>query len=113
MVLLGPHLGDEENGDEKNYDAMWHVRIGMALDDLQRVGKEAGARQAKRNGLLLARLRTQFEAAQSIGVLEVAPSLPTKIDRAIANADLLPNSAAKRCLLLALVGLRRNLSSSS
>ncbi|HWU04044.1 MAG TPA: FUSC family protein, partial [Novosphingobium sp.] len=110
MVLLGPHVATLGNGDALTCDRLRDIRIGMALDDLQRVGQDAGLRQARRSAVLSARLRKQFLSARKTGVLEVDQTLCRMIERALASANRLPASPAKRSLLLALVGLSRNLS---
>ena len=113
MVLLSPHLPDLAEGTSEERDRLRDLRIGMALDDLQRAGASIGERQARRNDLLKSRLRDCFVSAQRIGVLEADPALQRALDRTLASANVLPPSAGKRSLLLALVGLSRNLSPSA
>lgn len=108
MVLLTPHLSSLGNGDDLTSDRLRDIRIGMALDDLQRVSPDAG--QERRNRVLNARLRAHFVAAQKTGVLEGDEALTRTIERALDSANRLPASPAKRSQLLALVGLSRNLS---
>jgi uncharacterized membrane protein YccC len=107
MVLLAPHLSALSDGDALTADRLRDIRIGMALDDLQRVGPDM--RQSRRGALLNARLRANFVAAQKAGVLEAGEPLCRAIERALASANAMPASPAKRSLLLALVGLSRNL----
>lgn len=111
MVLLGPHLSALGNDDALTDDRLRDIRIGMALDDLARVGVRAQGRQARQITVIRARLRRQCLAARTRGVLEADGPLRRSIDRALASAHGLPPSPAKRSLLLALVGLIRNLSS--
>ncbi|PZU64864.1 FUSC family protein [Sphingobium sp.] len=110
MVLLSPHLADLPHGSDEERDRLRDLRIGMALDDLQRAGGSAGERQARRVALLNARLRVCFVAARQIGALRADPSLVRALNRTLASANALPPSSSKRSLLLALVGLSRNLS---
>lgn len=110
MVLLGPHLATLANGGALADDRLRDIRIGMALDDLQRVGVEAQGRQARQIAVIEGRLRQQLGRARSLGVLEADPRLSRAIEAALAEARRLPPSAQKRSLLLALVGLSRNLS---
>ncbi|UAK23097.1 FUSC family protein [Sphingomonas nostoxanthinifaciens] len=110
MVLLSPHLANLAEATSEERDRLRDLRIGMALDELQRVGMSVGERQVRRNDLLKNRLRDRFVSAQRIGVLETDPALQRLLDRTLASANALPPSAGKRSLLLALVGLSRNLS---
>jgi uncharacterized membrane protein YccC len=109
MVLLGPHLSALGNGDALAGDRLRDIRIGMALDDLQRVGQDAAGPQARQINALNARLRAHFLAAQKSGLLDADPALCRAIERALTRAGRLPPSPARRSLLLALVGLSRNL----
>jgi uncharacterized membrane protein YccC len=112
MVLLSPHLTDLPEGAVEERDRLRDLRIGMALDDLQRAGITVGQMQARRNLLLNERLRTAFLTAQRSDRLEAGPSLSRALARALASANALPASPGKRSLLLAIVGLSRNLSPS-
>lgn len=113
MALLSPHLSSLSQGAAEERDRLRDLRIGMALDDLQRVGSGAGKGVARRNEVLNLRLRACFVSAQKSGVLEVSPTLHGTIQRAIVSANALSLSSTKRNLLLALVGLSRNLSLST
>lgn len=112
MALLGPHLANLPERAAEERDRLRDLRIGMALDDLQRASTAIGPRQMRRNQLLTEQLRTAFITAQRRGRLDVDAPLNATLARTLAGANTLPASAAKRRLLLALVGLSRNLSPS-
>ena len=106
MVLLGM----DDRKDREEDDRLRTVRIGLALDDLQRASIGLDRAQVRHASLLRARLRAEFDKARQSGRFSPGAALVRAIDRAIGSACALPASKSRRELILALVGLRHVLS---
>lgn len=106
-------LGMDELAEGVKDDRLRDVRIGLALDDLQRASAGLGRTEARHADLLRTRLRAEFIKARQTGQFSSGPKLVRTLDRAIANACLLPDAhKSRRSLILALVSLRHVLSPS-